>query len=301
MRVSEYTFTFSKDNKPVAYVKENELITFVCEDCYCGQVKGEETLVSKIEDENDNPATGPVFVENAEVGDVLVVNIKDIRVNNMGVAAAMQHCGPLWKEYEERTHVFDIVENRVYWKKKDISWEMKPMIGVIGTAHNQIDIKTMAVGDHGGNIDSPIICKDTKLYIPVRVKGALLSMGDLHASMGDGEMCGNGIEISGEVDVTLQIIKNFTLHWPLSETKDAYFVHTNGETCDLAIQRGYEEMTRLVCNAYGWDLTDASIYLSLQAYVCANQACLSPNNGGNSFRVGVPKIEKRLLIGEEYE
>ncbi len=55
--------------------------------------------------------------------------------------------------------------------------------------------------DHGGNMDCTQIKAGTTLYLPVYVPGALLSMGDLHAVMGDGEVCGCGLEIEGMVTV----------------------------------------------------------------------------------------------------
>lgn len=300
MKIDQYVFTFSKENKPIAKVKNNEIVTFVCEDCYCGQVKDESISLCDLKEDLDNPATGPIYVEEAKAGDILKVEILDIRLKEKGIIIPMPHCGPLSCQYDEKPRFFKIVENKVIWEKYDISWEIMPMIGVIGCACEE-ERKTMAVGNHGGNIDSPIISKGTTLYLPVRVEGALLCIGDLHACMADGEMCGNGLEIGGEVDVRVSVIKEEELHWPLSETDTHYYVHTNGESCDLAIQRGYEEMTRLLCKAYNMNVSDASIYMSLRGELSANQACLSANNGGNSFRIGTPKIEQKPLIGGNYE
>ena len=125
-------------------------------------------------------------------------------------------------------------------------------------------------------------------------------MGDVHAAMGDGEVCETGVEIDATIRVKVRLIKRFELNWPVTETEDFWFVNTNGKDCDSAIQRGYEEMQRLIMNAYGWDATDACIYLSAQARVEANQAVLDVNEydeTGDTFRVGVPKLkEKQRLI-----
>ena len=134
--------------------------------------------------------------------------------------------------------------------------------------------------------------------MPVRVKGALLALGDLHASMGDGEVIGNGIEIGGEVIVRVRIIKNFELNWPVTETANAFYVNTCGNTCDEAIRNGYHEMHRLISNAYGLDYTDTGMYMTMQGYLSANQACLEEEAGGNSFRIGTPKVtNKPRIIG----
>ena len=129
------------------------------------------------------------------------------------------------------------------------------------------------------------------------MEGALLAMGDVHAAMGDGEVCGCGIEIAGEVIVRVRILKNFKLNWPLLETKDAYYVNARGATCDEAIHSAYVELHRLISQAYELDYTDTAMYMSIQGLLSANQACLVEQAGGDSFRVGTPKVlNKKPLI-----
>ena len=94
----------------------------------------------------------------------------------------------------------------------------------------------------------------------------------------------------------VRIIKDFELNWPVTETEDAWFVNTNGVDCNQAIERGYRELLRLISDAYGWDNTDSTMYMSLQALVEANQAVLGPNyldEKGPTFRVGVPKLASK--------
>ena len=120
-------------------------------------------------------------------------------------------------------------------------------------------------------------------------------MGDIHASMGDGEVCGTGLEIDGEITVRVRLLKNFELNWPVTETKDAWYVNSCGDTCDDAIRAGYMEMRRLIAKAYGWSLEDAAFYMTLRGYLESNQACLVPHD---TFRVGTPKVNgKPRLIG----
>ena len=101
--------------------------------------------------------------------------------------------------------------------------------------------------------------------------------------------------MDGEVTVRVRLLKNFELNWPITETKDAWYVDTCGDTCDEAIRAGYLELRRLVAKAYGWSLEDAGLYMTLQCYLESNQACLTPHD---TFRVGVPKLaEMPRLIG----
>ena len=61
-------------------------------------------------------------------------------------------------------------------------------------------------------MDNKLITKGTRLYFPVRVPGALLQMGDVHATMGDAELCGTGIEIAAQITVRVNVLKNFELN-----------------------------------------------------------------------------------------
>ncbi|MFR4802011.1 MAG: acetamidase/formamidase family protein [Eggerthellaceae bacterium] len=63
-------------------------------------------------------------------------------------------------------------------------------------------------------------------------------MGDVHAAMGDGELCGTGIEIPAEITVKVQLVKNFELHWPVLETHDKWYVNANAPKYDEALMNG---------------------------------------------------------------
>ena len=296
LTVEKTTYTFSKNAEPAARVKPMDILEFITVDCFGNQIKKETDLAEVIDWERVNPATGPVFVEGAEKGDVLAVDILDITVNESGAVCTIPDCGPFIEKSELRTHIIHIKDGYVHFK--DMKWPIKPMIGVIGCAHDERDIPTGHVYNHGGNMDSAIITKGVTLWLPVRVKGALLALGDLHATMGDGEVIGNGIEIGGRVVVRVRLLKNFELNWPMTETETDFFVNTCGPTCDKAIEVGYREMHRLISNAYGWDYTDTGMYMTMRGILSANQACLTDEAGGNTFRVGTPKdAGKKRLIG----
>ncbi|MBQ8994655.1 MAG: acetamidase/formamidase family protein [Oscillospiraceae bacterium] len=290
----QYIFKFSKDNEPIAHATDGEVLRFLTRDCFNCQITSEEQTMETIDFEACNPATGPVFVENAEPGDVLAVDILDISVADHGVVATVKGFGVLSERGVNRTKILPVRDGYVHFN--DIKFPAVPMIGVIGTASDEKTVISGFSFNGGGNMDSRKITKGTTVYFPVRVPGALLAMGDVHAAMGDGEVCETGVEINADILVRVRVIKHFKLNWPVTETDDVWFVNTNGVNCDVAIQRGYEEMLRLVSNAYGWDITDSTMYLSLQALVEANQAVLDPNetdDEGPVFRVGVPKLASK--------
>lgn len=298
LELRDYVYTFSKDNEPIAFASDGEEVVFHTLDCFGHQIQSESDLLDHLDYDRCNPATGPLYIDKAQPGDVLAVDILDIETAKTGVMTTIKDGGALGKTCEMRTKILKVEDGFVYFN--DIRFPAEPMIGVIGCAPDGDPVISAHSFSGGGNMDSRIITRGTTVYLPVRMPGGLLAMGDVHAAMGDGEVCETGVEIDATIRVKIRLIKSFRLDWPLTETEDFWFVNTNGKDCDSAIQRGYEEMQRLIMNAYGWDATDACIYLSAQARVEANQAVLDANDcdeEGDTFRVGVPKLrEKQRLI-----
>ena len=294
--IDKSVYTFSKNNPPFCSAQPGEVLLFRTMDCFGGQFTSEDQLMADLDLTKANPAAGPVFIEGAEPGDVLAVDILDVKVADVGFACSMGEAGPLYDICELRTRMMPIVDGCVQFN--DVKWPIDPMIGVIGTAPSGEDVATGHAGDHGGNMDSRKIVKGSRVYFPVRVPGALLQMGDIHATMGDGEICGTGVEIAGEILVRTTLIKNFELNWPVTETADCWYVNAKGKDYDESLILCSKEMCRLMEPVYGWDPTDIFIYLSLQGDVEINQACRPMHDDMVNVRLGIPKTQgKKPLIG----
>ena len=146
-------------------------------------------------------------------------------------------------------------------------------------------------------MDSKIIKKGARVYFPVRVEGALLQMGDVHATMGDAELCGTGIEIAAEIIVKTSLIKNFELNMPVTETATHWWVNGTGPKMDDALYKASVELQRLIMNQTGWDQTDAYMFMSVQCDMQLNQACV-PCEVPPILRFGMPKLTQfKPLIG----
>ena len=176
-------------------------------------------------------------------------------------------------------------------KFKDIEWDVHPMVGVMGTCPEEGKVGCGYAFELGGNMDSAKITAGSTVYFPVEVEGALLQMGDIHASMGDGEVTGTGIEIQGDIMVRVSVIKNFELHWPVVETSDAWYVIAANQRMEPAFRKACYELRRLVAAAYDWDYTDVALYVTMQGLMEVNQACL--DDDFQSVRMGVPKIPQK--------
>lgn len=285
--IEQSVYTFSAGNAPIATASPGEPLLFKTMDCFGGQFTSESQLVYELDLSQANPAAGPVYMDGAEAGDVLVVDILDIVVEDTGFACSIGETGPLHSISETRTRMIPIKNGCAYYN--DILWPIDPMVGVMGTAPAEGERATGFAGDHGGNMDSRKIKKGARVYFPVRVPGALLQMGDIHATMGDGEICGTGIEISGEVLVRTQLIKGFALNWPVTETAGWYYVNSVGKDYDESLQIGCMELCRLMEPVYGWDATDIFIYFSLQGSVEVNQGTRPMHDDMVNLRIGIPK------------
>jgi acetamidase/formamidase len=117
---------------------------------------------------------------------------------------------------------------------KDVRIPIRPHFGVLGLAPAEADVVNSIPPSYtGGNIDNWRIGKGSTMYYPVSVPGALLSVGDSHASQGDSEMCGTAIECSLTGTFQLILHKNATLkgtaladlRYPLLETQDEWVLH----------------------------------------------------------------------------
>lgn len=207
-------YAMSPNNPPAAQVKSGEELLFETLDCFGGQIAQESDRLGALDWSRINPATGPVFVEGAMPGDTLKVEILAIRLAAQAamVEAPGEGITGLGAT-DETTKILSLQDGKLRFNEK-ISLPVCPMIGVIGTAPAAEDIATGTPDAHGGNMDCKRIGEGATLYLPVNVEGALLAMGDLHAVMGDGEVCVCGAEIAGEVHVRVTVIKGQPLPLP---------------------------------------------------------------------------------------
>lgn len=295
--IDSQVYKFSKDNAPCYTAQPGEVMLFKTLDCFSNKIVDESITMKDLDFSYNitNPAAGPVFIEGAEPGDVLVVDILDLEVADEGTIGTDDHCGPLFEGTGYRTKKIKIEDG--YAQFNEVKFPIKPMIGVIGTAPSGEDVIDGYVGAHGGNMDNKLIGKGARLYFPVRVPGALLQMGDVHAAMGDAELCGTGIEIPAQITVKTSLIKGFELNWPVLETADKWYVNASAQEFDEALMVGSKEMQRLLMNVTGWDAEEVYMYMSVQSDVELSQAC-KPCEVQLSLRIGTPKLPQfKPLVG----
>lgn len=253
----------SPHNEPVARIHSGNRVVFETCDCFSNTIQREDQLFSSVGWDLINPATGPLYVEDAEPGDILRVEIVDIQIADQGVMTVAPNLGVLGEFFtEEKTKVIPIRDGKAQFNEQ-LQIDVKPMIGVIGTAPATEAISTGTPGDHGGNMDCKRIVKGAVLYLPVNVPGALLSMGDLHAVMADGEIVICGLEIPGEVTVELAVIKGTSLPLPMLSEGEHVMTIASAPTLDEAAKMATIHMHRFLVEKVGLPNEEAGMLLSL--------------------------------------
>ena len=147
--ITDQVYEFSKDNKPCATAKPGEVLQFNTQDCFSNRIPDESTTMADLDYTYGfaNPAAGPVYIEGAEPGDVLVVDIYEVKVADEGTIATDDHCGPLFETTGYRTKKIPIKDGMATFNQ--VSFPINPMIGVIGTAPSGPDVIDGFVGSHG--------------------------------------------------------------------------------------------------------------------------------------------------------
>lgn len=256
-------FTMSKMHIPAERVNSGETVIFETYDCYNNQIKNENQPFTSIKSELNNPASSPLYIEDAEIGDILKVEIIDIQVSDSGVMAVRPNSGVLGEFFSEaKTKIIPIRDGKAIFNGK-IEIPIVPMIGVIGVAPEYGEVKTTVPDMHGGNLDCKRITKGAAVYLPVYVKGALLSIGDLHAVMADGEIVICGLETDGEVTVKVEVIKNKELPLPIVIDNEHFMTIASKKTLDEASSQATINMHKFLVSELNMDVHEAGMLLSL--------------------------------------
>jgi amidase len=268
-------YGFDADTPPVAAIQPGETVTVETYDTSTGRIHKPEDVpafVAVRDPKKVNPAAGPIYVDGAEPGDALAVTILDIQLAPLGFARALKGAGVIQDGIREHGVVMVRVEGDQLIYGEKLRFPARTMVGVIGTAPPQGTIYTAHPGPQGSNIDLTIIKTGATVYLPVHHPGALLAIGDVHASMGDGEVCGTGVEINGEVTARVDLLKGQAPERVWVETPDAWATTGQAESLDDAVKQAVEGMTALLMKRFDLDKTEAFLLVSARGDVRIGQA-----------------------------
>lgn len=280
---SRVFYAFSPDLEPVARVKPGTILEIETRDCFSNQLISEEQLVTQIDWSAVNPATGPVYVEGVEPGDALVVKILKIDVSSEGFLVTLPGAGALPDLVKEvKVRKCYVMGDKVVFRGSVIN--ARKMVGVVGVATRE-KTPTGVPGRHGGNLDTKYVTEGSTIYLPVEAEGALFGLGDLHAAMGDGEVCVTGCEVSGRVLVVLDVIKKSAPKWPVLEYGEWVFVLVSNENLEKAVREAVQVSVEAISHATGVSWHEAYMLASVATDLEISQV-VDPRK---TVRVKIPK------------
>src|SRR5690625_664736 len=270
-------FLWYTSHEPALRIKSGDTVVLETAEITDDQIEfsSKTEVIDKLDWDRMYPLSGPIYVEGAEPGDTLAVEILDLQTRGWGWAGVVPGLGLLADDFDETLlRTFDLSDGKYVHFRDDIKIPIEPFMGTMGVcpkdAKEQNAIKP---GVFGGNIDTRQLTKGTTLYLPVEEKGALFSCGDGHAAQGDGEVCGAGIEAPLYASLRFTLIKGQSIPAPQYKTsggltplvKDSNFYGTTGVGEDLykAAQDAIRAMVDYISKTYDMPKIEAYVLCSL--------------------------------------
>ena len=286
-------YSIDPEGRSVAEVESGDLLIVATHDARTGKLRRAEDVMLTAPDFREKfpktvPVTGPIVVADCEPGDALVVDILAIELDDYGFLIVKPKLGLVQGLVEQDTaKIVTVREGFVHFDQ--LKLPIHPMVGVIATAPAREAIAPIFNGPHGGNLDCTQIAPGARVRMPVRVRGGLLYLGDVHATMGDGEACGTGVEIGARVHIRVTVEKGGARSWPWIETDDRLITVATAPDFALASELATREMMLLLQERHSVSAVDAFMLVSAAGNIRVNQACRYPIDV--SARVEFPKLE----------
>jgi acetamidase/formamidase len=236
--------------EPVLEVESGEVVELEAADASGGQLDASSSAadVAGLDFTHVNPITGPVYVRAARPGDVLAVEILELRPHDWGWTAIIPGFGLLADEVPEpwlRISQVEADHGRVRFGD-GVTLPFAPFPGTIGVAPAEPGQHSVVPPRRwGGNMDIKHLRPGTTLLLPVGVEGALFSVGDTHAAMGDGEVCGTAVETAMDIAVRLEVRHDMSVNFPQYHVPAGQLAQT-------------ERSSYHVCTGIGPDLLEAA-------------------------------------------
>jgi acetamidase/formamidase len=224
-----------------------------------------------------NPLVGPFYVEEAQVGDTLVIDLLKIRPSQnfaysehkpgfgaLGIEDFASGPTGLAKPIPQNEYRWNLDIERSVGKlelkgKKNRYVEIPvcPFLGCIGTAprFGQV-LSSIIPAEHGGNMDCMETKTGTRIFLPIFQKGAYLFIGDMHAAQGDGEICGSALETTGEITFRIDILRR-QIRWPRFEDDEYMMVAASVRPLIDAVRISYTELINWISKDYDFNLWEA--------------------------------------------
>jgi acetamidase/formamidase len=260
---------------PRLHVQPGDTVHLECVDSSGAQVHPKMTLSEylQIDRTRIHALTGPIYVDRAEPGDVLQIDVLKVAHKGWGWTSVISGLGFLKERFDEPFLFHWKLEGTVSRSLSPAVVPLRPFCGVMGVARaEEGEFRTRPPGPFGGNMDVRQLGTGATLYLPVLNPGALFSAGDAHAAQGDGEVCINGIECPADVSLRFRLHKQQRLTAPVVESGvyrgnetggDAWLVVESAEDAVGAARAATSRMIDLLVDRWGFTPIHAYILCSV--------------------------------------
>ncbi|MEZ0051768.1 acetamidase/formamidase [Mycobacterium sp. MAA66] len=256
-----------------------------------------ERVFDEVADRGPGPhiLTGPIAVAGARPGDVLQVDILEATARLPYGSNLAAHWGHLYDELPvERVTIYELDTDALLgralfgydWTATPLADQpgtvvavsaasrasalpgvvvpLRPHFGTMGVAPSDaVRVSSVPPGDHGGNVDNWRIGAGARMYYPVQVTGALLSVGDPHVSQGDGEVSGTALEASLNGLLRLTVRRDLPFAVPVLETSTELLIHGFGASLDAAMKCAARRTLAVLEQHFGLSGPDAYSLMSV--------------------------------------
>ena len=276
MHLSRQQVHFGWDNSltPVTVVGPGTTVTLDLVEASGGQLNATSSAsdLDNLDFGLLNPVTGPLFIDGAEPGDTLSITIDELDVSGWGWSANLPGFGLLSDQFPDAFLAPSTLADGAARLSFGAGVPIVPMIGTIGVALPDPGLHSVVPPRRfGGNLDIRHITRGSTLLLPVGVSGALLSVGDTHAAMGDGEVCGTGIETDAVVSLRVEVLKDREITFPRYVTHESS-ARTGAALATTGIGPDLMTATRDAASAMIDEIVRRTGIAPVEAYILASVA-----------------------------
>lgn len=279
---------WNRDLRARLHINSGDTVAIQCVDSSGSQVYPGMTVERflSIDRTRIHALTGPIWVNGAEPGDVLQIDILETNHHGWGWTSVIEGLGFLKEQFRDPYLFHWHLDGDLSLSLAPARVPLRPFPGVMGVARPENgEFRTRPPGPFGGNLDVRELCAGSTLYLPVFTQGALFSCGDAHAAQGDGEVCINGIECPLDLALRFQLHKRQQLTGPIVETtpatsadstSEAWIVVENGADIAATARAATLRMIDLLVTRWGFSPVHAYLLCSVALRLRLSQVVNEP-------------------------
>lgn len=309
---------FGAGIEPMIYVEAGESFAVETKDNFHCAIQTENDLPSadslpflNRQFQAVNPLAGPIYVNGAKAGDLLVVELESIIPEAQGWSGFFDLGGGFHNYYkypELQVPYSRIIRHEVgdsgtyadgtghFNVNRDVTIPLRPFVGTIVTApERQIENSVMSQGPWGGNIDCKHVCVGNKIMLNTYHDGGLLFLGDVHGAQSDAEFTGFADETAATTVAKCSIIPQKRIPGVMRIETPTSLIQidsaTNSGNPTAALQNAFDGMMQWLTQDYGIDSKEVYIHFSVNPDVAVHTYQFT----GSTFHVVGVEFPKKYL------